>query len=119
MKVRFKVSDRFEVEAEGANHKELWTEMSALGELFSPANSICGVCGGKEVRPVVRDVSTGEGKKKEEYTYFEMHCQNTSCRARMAFGCSKTGNALFPKKKDEEGKWLPNNGWAKYEKPQS
>lgn len=115
MQVEFQPSEKFTVKVEGDTHKALWQEMSALGELFSPANTECGCCKSKQVRPVVRTVETGEGKKREEFTYYEMHCMNTTCRARLAFGCNKTGDSLFPKKKGEDGQWLPNNGWSKYD----
>lgn len=111
MKVRFKASDKFEVECEGDTHQALWEEMASVGEVLG--YSECGACKSTDIRPVVRHVEKEEGKKKKEYKYYEMHC--TKCRARLSFGCHQEGGSLFPKKKDDEGGWLPNNGWTKYD----
>jgi hypothetical protein len=115
MKVDFKVNDKVTIQAEGNTHKELFAQLSSLTEVFGQAE--CGCCKGKNIRPVARKVEVMEGKKAKEYVYYEFHCLNMDCRARLAFGCHQEGDSLFPKKKDESGEWIKNNGWVKYEKP--
>jgi hypothetical protein len=46
--------------------------------------------------------------------YYELWCQNPDCRAKLGFGQHKTGDTLFPKRKDKEGNWLSDNGWVVY-----
>lgn len=91
---------------EGDTPKAVWKELSAIQEVFD-AEHTCGVCGSTELRFVMR-VSTGD------HEYYELHCLKLECRARFAFGQAKKGGGLFPKRKDEDGKFLPNRGWAKY-----
>jgi hypothetical protein len=44
--------------------------------------------------------------------YYELRC--TDCGAKMAFGANKKGGGLFPRRKDTEGNWLPDNGWQRW-----
>ena len=37
------------------------------------------------------------------------------CREIISYGQHKKGDTLFPKRKDEAGNWLENNGWYKWE----
>ena len=36
------------------------------------------------------------------------------CGGRLEFGQVKKGGGLFPRRKDKEGSWLPDNGWVKW-----
>ena len=38
------------------------------------------------------------------------------CGATLAFGQHKKGGTLLPKRKDENGNWLENGGWHKWQK---
>lgn len=100
---------RIEVFAEGETQKEVFRQLSSLQEVFE--QDYCGVCGGNLLRYVVRTV--------EDNDFYELHClsfdktSNKSCRAKLAFGQHKgKEGTLFPKRKDAEGKYLPNNGWS-------
>jgi hypothetical protein len=44
--------------------------------------------------------------------YYEIRC--VDCGAKLAFGANKKGGGLFPRRKDAEGNWLPDNGWTKW-----
>ena len=44
--------------------------------------------------------------------YYELRCND--CGAVLAFGQHKKGGTLFPKRKDDEGNYLPNKGWHKW-----
>jgi len=94
------------LEAEGTTHKEVFKELSDLQEVFDHKN--CGKCDGDNLRFIVRNV--------EDNDFFELHCANRNCRARLSFGQHKKGGSLFPKRKDAEGGWLNNNGWLVYNK---
>jgi hypothetical protein len=102
MKVSY-TSGRLNVEVEGEKQKDVFMELARFQEVFE--HSKCGKCGSDDVRFVVRSVDDNE--------FYEIHCQN--CRARLAFGQHKgKEGTLFPRRKDGENNWLPNNGWVKY-----
>lgn len=107
MKAQVKINQNLSLEIEAADQKTLFQEMAKHQEVFSHTN--CGACNSPNIRHVVRKVTQG----KKNYEYFEIHCQK--CRARLAFGLHQEGGTLFPKKKDEAGNWLPNNGWVRFE----
>lgn len=54
---------------------------------------------------------------EDDNEYFELVCvdpKNPECNyARRKFGANKKGGGLFPKNKDESGKWKP---WTKFNK---
>lgn len=108
MNVSFKLSDKMTISFEASGQKEIFQQLAALSEIFS--HSVCGACKSPDIRYVVRETSKGNKK----FQYHELHCQK--CRARLAFGQHSEGGTLFPKKKDESGEFLPNNGWVKFTK---
>jgi hypothetical protein len=87
----------FEVEGEGA--KAIFKAVSELQEIFESDES-CGACQGQNFQYRVRTVDDND--------YFEIHCRD--CQANLAIGQTKKGS-LFPKRKDADGKPLPNRGW--------
>lgn len=95
---------RLNFKVTGANEKEVFAQLGHLQEVFEAERS-CGCCNAPH-RFVVRVVG--------KFTYYELHCTNSQCRARFAFGQSKDTTSLFPKRKDEHGEWIPNRGWTKY-----
>lgn len=102
MKLNYKVSDKLSFELEGTGQKEIFKELSALQEIFGEES--CGMCKSHNIRYVVRNVDGND--------YFELRCMD--CGAVLAFGQHKKGGTLFPRRKDDDGKWLPNRGWHKY-----
>ncbi len=82
--------------------KDLFNQLASFQEVFG--QTTCGKCGSENVRFVVRNVDDNE--------YYELRC--VDCGARLAFGVNKKGGGLFPKRKDGDGNWLPNNGWTKW-----
>jgi hypothetical protein len=103
MKVTFNANN-VTLEAVGDTHKDLFEQLASLQEVFE--NTVCGICHIDNVRFIVRTV--------EDNNFYEMHCQNINCRARLAFGQHKKGGSLFPKRKDDTGQRLANNGWTKW-----
>lgn len=99
---------RMSVELEGDTQQAIWEQLGTFQEIFEEA--ACGKCGSENLRFVVRE-------DKEQNKYYELHCLERDCRARLAFGSLKgKGAGLYPKRKDAEGKWKGSNGWVKYNK---
>ncbi len=102
-------SGRLLIKIEGANQKEAFKNLASAQEVFD-GDDTCGVCNSPDIRFRVRTVS----KSNKSFDYFEMACHH--CFARLAFGQSQDTTSLFPKRKDENGEWLPARGWYKYVK---
>lgn len=102
MKLKFKPNDKLEFELEGAGQKEIFKELAMVQEIFSEKK--CGVCQSENIKFVVRVVDDNE--------YYELRCMD--CGAVLSYGQHKKGGTLFPKRKDADGKYLPNNGWYKW-----
>lgn len=93
----------------GESTKKIFAELAAIQEVFD-AESECGLCQSKDIRLLARKV--------DKYDFYELAC--TACHARFAFGQIKdSGGMLFPKRKDDDGNWLPNRGWAKFVKSET
>jgi hypothetical protein len=102
-------NNRITFEIEGGTTKEVFEGIAGIQETFE-ADSTCGCCGGAAIAFRVREVAKGN----KEFKFYELVCAAPGCRARFAFGQSTDMKSLFPKRKDENGNWLPNRGWAKY-----
>jgi len=102
MKVSAKVGNLV-FEVEGNSQVELFRNLAELEEVFS--FNQCNKCQSENVRHQVRTVDDND--------FFEMVCDD--CRARFSFGQTKKGNKLFPRKKDKDGNWLPDNGWVRWD----
>lgn len=92
----------FEVDGESA--KALFSQIASIQEVFD-AEHACGMCDSTDIRYLARKV--------DDFDFYELACR--ACHARFAFGQAKKGGALFPKRKDEDGNWIPNNGWTRFE----
>ena len=103
MKVKYKVGDKLEFELEGSGQKEIFKELALIQEIF--AEEKCELCG-NNLRFIVRSVEGND--------YYELRCSD--CGAILSFGQHKKGGTLFPKRKDDEGNYLPNRGWHKWNK---
>ncbi len=112
MKALLKCGDTVTIEVEGGNQVDLFENLAISQEVFGVSK--CGACKSKDFRFAVRKVSKMEGKKAKEFKYFELHCTNPNCRARLAFGQHQEGSTLFPRRKSEDGEYLPNGGWTVY-----
>lgn len=109
MELAVRLNEKMTVKLEVNNQKELWRQLSGLEEVLS--NTVCGAC--KSENTKFRTRTAGEGKKT--YEFFEMVCAD--CSSRLSFGCHQEGDTLFPKRKNDDGAWLDNRGWVKYQKP--
>lgn len=104
MKINYKVNDRLVFEIEGAGQKEIFKELAIIQEIFGESH--CGLCDKSNLKFIVRNVEGND--------YYELRCSD--CGATLAFGQHKKGGTLFPKRKDDDGNWLPNKGWYKWTK---
>lgn len=101
-------------ELDGAKPTEMFKAIAEAQEVFS--QPCCGLCQGKNLRLVVRTVGDND--------FYEMYCENSKCRAKLAFGQSKKfPGKLFPIRKltdagkpdRKTGKYsATNNGWTKF-----
>jgi ribosomal protein L40E len=101
MKLNYKLGN-LSVEFECDTPKEVFNQLSIFQEVFGETK--CGKCGSENLRFVVRVV--------DDNPYYEIRCMD--CGAKLAFGANKKGGGLFPRRKDAEGSWLPDNGWTKW-----
>lgn len=128
MKAQVKVSPTIIVEVEAGKQKDLFKAVASAHEVFGEKK--CGCCGGTNVAPVWRTVTTVKGKKTETFEYPEWHCQEPKCRARLALGTiNDDSGTLYPQRKlvdgqrpptkeeREQGKgtYGPHNGWHRYQ----
>ena len=101
MKVTKRVGD-LTIEVEGETQKDIFKALAGAEEVFG--ENTCGKCGSTNIRCIVR---MNDGNE-----FYEMRCMD--CGARLAFGSHKKGGGMFPKRRDADGNYLPNNGWQKW-----
>jgi hypothetical protein len=85
------------VEAEGETAKQVFERLADLAACLG-ADAKCGCCGGDALVPQVT--------RPQNYTYYALACQG--CGATLAFGQTREGERLFPKR--DRGQ----NGWEVY-----
>lgn len=103
----------FTLEAEGETIKAaIESFTSSCGAEFLTEES-CPYCKSKNIVPNHRIAVTGEGKQKKSYNYYEIKCLTPGCWAVLELGQKQDLVGLFPKRKDENGNYLPNKGWKK------
>lgn len=104
MKILYRANDKLTFELEGSGQKEIFKELAAIQEIFSEEK--CGLCSKNNLKFIVRNVDSND--------YYELKCGD--CSAVLAYGQHKKGGTLFPKRKDDDGNYLPNKGWYKWNK---
>lgn len=106
MKIQRKISPTTIIEAEGDTLVDVFERLASLEEIFHGYET-CGLCKKSNVAYQAR-------QDKEGNKYYQAHCLD--CRAEFRFGVKKVPKgALFPQKKDAQGNWKPDGGWAKWE----
>lgn len=88
-------------ELELTDDQSMFEKLHHIQEIFDQS---CGKCKSTNIRYVVREV--------DENKYYECRC--TDCFARLSFGCNKKGKTIFPKRKDDQGNYLPDSGWVRW-----
>lgn len=100
------------VSSEVKSQIELFTFIADMQELFG--STTCERNGQSSDHVKLRVRSDDEDNK-----YYEMFCykgQSECFGATRRFGCTKKGEGLFPRSRDKDGNYIPNNGWTKYNK---
>ena len=109
MKVVYTTRDgRLTAEIEGSTQAEVWENLANFQDVFE--NTTCTKNGesSDDVRFVVR-------QDDEQNKYYELRVNSGPLRGtRKSYGVHKKGGGLFPKSKDSEGNWLPDNGWMRW-----
>lgn len=105
MEALIRATNKLTIKVEGDDAKALFKQIAKAGEVFGVGQ--CGCCSSQDLAFKVRTVSNGE------YEYYELWCLDRSCRARLQFGLTKKGD-LYPRRKDKDGNWLDNEGWARW-----
>ena len=90
------------IEVEGRDTKDCFTQIASAVEVFGHPQ--CGACKNTNITPLVRENAGNH--------YYELQCNG--CNAALAFGQRKADGALYPRRKDKDGNFLPNNGWTKW-----
>jgi len=104
MKVHYQVNPKMNVELEATKIVDVFEKLHNFQEVFGETK--CGKCQSENLKYVVRTV---DGNK-----YYELQC--ITCQAKLQFGVHKVGGSIFPKRKDNQGNWLNNRGWVKWNK---
>jgi hypothetical protein len=101
------------VELEGDTQVDIWKKLAEFQEIFEDTTVTKFGLTSDDVRFVVR-------KDEDGNEYFELHYSGSDKKlmgVKKAFGQQKKNKgALFPKRKDGDGKYLPDGGWCKYDK---
>lgn len=119
MQALLKMSDRLTFSVEANTQKELFekvAEVDTFAEVFGIQQ--CGCCKNKNIKFQVR-LAEDKKKKGKYFKFYELLCSNFKCRAKFSFGQLQEGDRLFPKRKDENGEYLPNDGWVKFKKEET
>ena len=101
MKVTYKTG-KFTVEAEGST-TEVFEQLASFDSVF-------GNCVNKS------NDSENIGFRHREVEgnhYYELYDKDTFHV--LKFGKTKKDGSLFPRRKDADGNWLPDGGWAKFD----
>jgi hypothetical protein len=100
-------------EFEAETQTDLWKQLAEFMEVFEDTTVTKFGLTSDDVRFVVR-------KDNEENEYFELHYNGDNPKlfgVKKAYGQNKKPKgSLFPRRKDSEGKYLPDSGWVRYNK---
>lgn len=106
MKFIVQLTSAINIEIDEKDQKTAFEAIAQAQEVFGI--KICSKCGCDDIKYVVRE-------NKNQDKFYELRCPK--CKAKLEFGCHKKGNSLFPKRKSDDGKYLPNGGWTIYVPP--
>ena len=104
MEAQYKTrSGQLIVKIEGRLFLDIIRGISEVDEVLR--NDKCGCCESTNVRP--------NHRKSGNYDFYEMLCQD--CGAALGLGVRQSDQKLFPRRKDEDGNFLANGGWKKWQ----
>lgn len=110
-KVNFKLNSKVTLQAEGDSVRDVFEELAKFAEVFGDVVAVKKDWqNGKEIHDVIPVVRVDDDDNK----YYELKSPSTGIKK--AFGCHKKGGGLFPKRKDKDDNWLPDNGWVRWDR---
>lgn len=114
MQLHFTTHDkRISMTFDGSSETDLFDKISKFQEVFD--NNQCGKCGNTNIKFVIRTAEYEKDGKTKTARYHELRCRK--CGAKLEFGVHQdTGNTMYPKRKDKDGKYLPDSGWIKWDR---
>ena len=101
MKVTYKTG-KFTIEAEGST-TEVFEQLASFDSVFG--NCVNKANGSENIGFRHREVDGNH--------YYELYDKETFHV--LKFVKTKKDGSLFPRRKDADGNWLPDGGWAKYD----
>lgn len=107
MRLTKKLSSTATIQLESDSVKDLFRDLGMASEVF--AIDTCGNCQSQDVVYRVRHVEGND--------FFEVVCRG--CQHSFSFGQHRTGNTLFPKVRDADGRPLPKGGWSRFDPKKS
>lgn len=97
-------TDGMDITVEGDDIKVCFDQLSSAMEIFGEVR--CGACDCTDVRFATREA--------KGFTFREAQCRECGCS--LSFGVKKSDGSLYPRRKDENGNWLENHGWVKFQR---
>ena len=91
------------IKIEAGDMQGLIQQLSELLDFFGETQ--CQACESKNVRPQYRSA--------KGFDFYSVRC--IDCGASLNFGQTKEGHKLFAKRKDDQGEYIGQFGWEKYE----
>lgn len=101
-------NNKFSIKFEYETIKELFEQVSEFEEVMGISE--CAACGSNDIRPSTRKV--------DDFTFYEMVCNNPDCGCRLQFGQHKKGGGLFPKRDSGKAGWAKPDFTPKQQAPQ-
>ena len=103
MKIKYTTNNqRLSIEINCDSVKESFKELAVFQEVFD--EDCCQLCNNNDLQFVVRTVDGND--------FYELKCKK--CFGKLVFGQHKTGNSLFPKRKNQNGEYDKSRGWHKW-----
>jgi hypothetical protein len=116
LRAKYRPNERVEFEVEGASHKDVFTALAQLDEVFGEPD--CGACESSDIYFKVRNSTAKQGKNKgKTFTYFEHVCRSCGCFLPIGQHNNDQGT-LFPDRKiaNDKGEMVydkKHRGWRK------
>lgn len=93
---------RLKVSFQGSSQKEIFKQIAEFQDIFE--EDTCGHCKSGNTRFGAREIDGN--------WYYERVCKD--CSYRLRYGQHKSNGTLFPKRKDDNDKFMKFNGWYEY-----
>jgi len=108
MKVKYNSPNgKFAIDIEGEEMVDIFEKIGHVQDVFDETK--CIKCGNENLKFTIR-------RNKDDDPFYELRCGDIkTCGAKLQYGPHKKGGTLFPKRKDADGNFLPDDGWIKWD----